>query len=156
MKLKMLLLMLFSAFVMQVSAQNYRVSENRVKCVYSDMDGSITVKAVGEGRKKKNAKENARRNAVYAVIFKGVDMSGKGHVNMAEPLVKEIQGEKKYASQLHEFFEKGGKSSDFVSYADRSAEKILKNDDEVIWEFVLRVERAKLLQYLKDEGIVKY
>ena len=64
MKLKFFLVMLLSAFIMQMQAQYYRVSENKVKCIYSDMDGSITVRATGEGRKKKDAKELAMKNAV--------------------------------------------------------------------------------------------
>lgn len=159
MKLKFFLVVLLSAFIMQVQAQYYRVSENKVKCIYSDMDGSITVRATGEGRKKKDAKEHAMKNAVYAVIFKGVSVDGKAYANMAAPLIKEHEAEKKYAESLYPFFQDGGRYLEFVSEEDRrrrSDTKVVKNKVQVMWEFTVRVRRAELLQYLKDEGIVKY
>lgn len=159
MKFRVFLIMLFSAFVVQVQAQYYRGLENKVRCIYTDMDGSITVRAVGEGRKKNDAREHAMKNAVYAVIFKGVTIDGKINADLTTPLIKEFEAEKKYAEDFYTFFQDGGRYLEFVSEEDRrrrSDIKLSKNKIQVVWEFTVRVKRAELLQYLKDEGIVKY
>ena len=93
------------------------------------------------------------------MILKGVTDDGKAYANMAAPLIKEHEAEKKYAESLYPFFQDGGRYLEFVSEEDRrrrSDTKVVKNKVQVMWEFTVRVRRAELLQYLKDEGIVKY
>ena len=60
----------------------------------SERDGSMTVRAWGKGKDKADALEQARKNALYDVIFKGVK-KGEGTFN-ARPIIYEVNAETKY------------------------------------------------------------
>jgi hypothetical protein len=158
MKLKYFVVLLLSVFTLQSSAQYYRLSRNAVRCLRVEFDGSVTLRAVGEGKKKKDAVEQAKRNAVYAVIFQGVRVDGGQNAELSKPLILERDAEKKYAEQLYSFFVEEGRYTEFVSDEDRKRRSDVKLRDTKIqetWETTVRVDRAGLALFLKDEGFIK-
>ena len=64
------------------------------ECLGVEQDGSQTLRAWGEGRNKADAVEQANKNAVRDVIFKGI-RAGKADCNM-RPLVTEVNAKEKY------------------------------------------------------------
>lgn len=128
-----------------------------VKCEFlnAEGDGSITVRAYGQGRHRGDAIEQARKNAVREVMLVGVNVPGDARMSM--PLITEANAEEKYAAFLNDFFKDDGNYNEFVSNRDRR-----HNSNEKHWGGVqmkisttVRVLRADLKQYLKECGILK-
>ena len=65
MKIKFLLLGLLLVCNWQLFAQSYGAPYASVECLNVELDGSITVRVTGFGRNRLDAKEQARKNAVY-------------------------------------------------------------------------------------------
>ena len=128
-----------------------------VKCEYlnAEGDGSITVRAYGQGRHRGDAIEQARKNAVREIMLVGVHVPGDTRMSM--PLITEANAEEKYATFLNEFFKDDGAYKKFMSKRDRR-----HNSNEKHWGGVqmkisttVRVLRADLQQYLVECGIIK-
>lgn len=128
-----------------------------VKCEFlnTEGDGSITVRAYGQGRHRGDAIEQARKNAVREVMLVGVNVPGDARMSM--PLITEANAEEKYATFLNDFFKDDGAYKQFMSKRDRR-----HNSNEKHWGNVqmkisttVRVLRADLDEYLKECGIKK-
>ncbi|MBQ3172690.1 MAG: hypothetical protein IJB03_05690 [Alistipes sp.] len=128
-----------------------------VKCEFlnAEGDGSITLRAYGQGRHRGDAIEQARKNAVREVMLVGVNVPGD-HV-MSRPLITEVNAEEKYAAFLNDFFKDDSDYKQFVSKRDRR-----HNSNEKHWSgtqmkisTTVRVLRADLEQYLRENGIIK-
>lgn len=128
-----------------------------VKCEFlnAEGDGSITVRAYGQGRHRGDAIEQARKNAVREVMLVGVNVPGDARMSM--PLITEANAEEKYAAFINDFFKDDGTYKQFMSKRDRR-----HNSNEKHWGGVqmkisttVRVLRADLEQYLKECGILK-
>lgn len=126
------------------------------ECLGSELDGSVTVMAWGNGRDRFDAGEQARKNAVNDVLFKGI-VAGQGECNQ-RPLVPEVNARAKYADYFNRFFADRGSFSRYVSLkdersrADREEKGARKS---ITLGVVLRVERAKLKEKLIKDGILK-
>ncbi len=156
MKVKILLLGLLLLCSWQVIAQSYGAPYASVECLNVELDGSITVRVTGYGRNRLDAKEQARKNAVYNVIFKGVKVAGKNST-LSRPLIYEVNAEEKYETFVNAFFADGGKYLEFTSMDDRRAlsNKKEKGGKQVEWSVTLRVLRPQLRQYLTEQNIIK-
>jgi hypothetical protein len=67
-------------------------------------DGSQTLKSWGNGRNRKDACEQAKKNAVKEVLFKGI-IHGRSGCEQ-RPLVPEVNAEMKYENFFNSFFTK--------------------------------------------------
>ena len=76
-------------------------------------DGSQTLKAWGNGRNRLDAVEQAKKNAVRDVIFKGIT-EGNKECNI-KPIIFEVNAEEKYENYFNSFFADGGAFKNFVS-----------------------------------------
>jgi hypothetical protein len=154
-------------FVMLVGAMSLLVSCNahrhtlqahyQTKCEYinDEGDGSITLRAYGEGRYRKDAIEQARKNAVRTIIFEGVNVLG--NQQLSRPLIFENNAEEKYEDFFYAFFKDEGDYAQFVDHSDR---RILTNERhwdnaQVKISTTVRVYRSELKQYLKEQNIIK-
>ena len=157
MKTKLLILFAMLLGAWGASAQTYGAPYASVQCMNVELDGSITVRVTGAGRNRNDAKEQAKKNAVYNVIFKGVKVEGHANSEISRPLVFEVNAEEKYADFMYGFFADGGKYLEFTSMADRRwlSNRKEKGGRQVDWSITLRVLRPQLKQYLKEQGIVK-
>ena len=71
--------------------------------------GVLYLEANGYHKRKTEAKQEAMRNALRAVIFDGVSNS-----SVKRPLVSEPGARSKYATYFDRFFAEGGRYADFV------------------------------------------
>lgn len=126
-----------------------------VTCLGTDLDGTQTLRAWGKGKNRKQAVEQARKNAVRAVIFKGI-VDGTGECNK-RPLVAEVNAEEKYESYFNRFFADGGDFKQFTTLEDEKHESRIKATNDAIENYgiVVRVDRAGLRQQLINDGIIK-
>jgi hypothetical protein len=142
------------------TAQNKGVTgtyyNHPVECISVELDGSLTLRAAGNGRNRADALEQARKNAVHAVIFKGMDVRGQTP-STSRALVPEVNAEQKYQYFFNPFFADGGKWHEFVSKEDTRAfsNKRQKGSRQVEYTVTIRVDRARLREYLVENSIIK-
>ena len=139
----------------QVIDSTYAGSTFAIECMGTDLDGSQTLRSWGTGKNKAQAMENAKKNAVRAVLFEGIN-AGTGDCNR-KPLIFGVNAEEKYEQYFNRFFADGGAYKAFTSMTDEKRTSRLKSTNSAIesWGIVVRVDRAALRQRLIDDGIIK-
>lgn len=118
-------------------------------------DGSLTVRAYGLGRNRSDAMEQAAKNAVRDVIFKGVSVPG--NALLSKPLVTTVNAEEKFQDFFNPFFADGGTYKQFVSRKDHRplSNKRERSSMQVKLAITLRVLRADLRNYLMENKIIE-
>ena len=127
----------------------------RSEYMNSEGDGSVTVRAYGEGRYRGDALEQAHKNAVRDILLYGVEVPGNPH--LSRPLITEVNAEEKYADFLYQFLADGGSYKYFTSREDRRRETNEKywTGKQMKMSTTVRVLRPQLQQYLKENNIIK-
>lgn len=160
MKRLSLLIALVGSIVLAVSCHPHTHTTQATyatECQYlnHESDGSITIRAYGQGRNRGDALEQARKNAVEQVIFKGIYVPGNS--SLSRPLVYEVNAREKYEDFFNTFFRDGGDFNSFVHGDDKrigTNEKSWSGTQAKI-STTVTVERGLLKQYLKDINIIK-
>ena len=80
--------------------------------------GTAVVKAWGEGRTVAAAKLDAKRNAVYSILFKGFPSANGINSTDLHPMITNANAEQQYNDYFEKFFEDDGKYLTFVRFAD--------------------------------------
>ncbi len=124
-------------------------------CISHEQDGSLTLRVWGEGRNRSDAKEQARKNAVYEVLFNGVLKGNNGY--MMRPIVSEVNARERYHDYFDIFFMDGGEFLKYVSLADKrsGSTKRIKGQNQVRYCMTVRVLVPELQQRMKQDGILK-
>ena len=130
----------------------------QTECVGSELDGSQTLKAYGLGNTRGDATEQAKKNAIRDVLFKG-NFTGSRECQY-RPLLMEVNAAEKYATYFNVFFRDRGAYTQYVSLRDeRFVERINRapvtgNRDQDMYSAVVRVQREELRQLLIRDGIL--
>ena len=131
-----------------------------VECLGVELDGSQMVRVWGVGRNKKDAVEQAKKNAVRIVLFKGIQ-SGMKECN-TKPVVFEVNAEEKYEDYFNVFFMDGGEYSKYISMKDEKRVNLFMKDKDkekskhfVKYGVTVRVLRAELKKRLEDDNILQ-
>ncbi len=121
----------------------------------NEADGSITVRATGSGRNRYDAIDQAKKNALREMMFKGINVPGNAYIS--KPLITTVNAEEKYADFLNAFFVDGGAYEQFVSSADKKILSNRKNRNKIQAKVTttVRLLRPELAQYLKENEIIK-
>lgn len=116
--------------------------------------GMVTVHAWGSGPNKGQALEEAQKNAVADVIFKGFSTSNS---YLAKPILNEVNARERYAAYFDRFFAKGGEYRKFVKEASSSDKSRTEatTDGRKNFGMTLIVDRNALVAQLKADGILK-
>lgn len=125
------------------------------ECLGVELDGSQTLRAWGEGKNKSDAVEQAKKNAVRDVLFKGI-RKGKEDCNL-RPLMIEANAHEKYEEYFNAFFADGGEYLKYVSSKDErwgSKEK-QRNKLGKKYGVTVRVLRSELKKKLKADGLIQ-
>lgn len=131
----------------------------KTECMGTELDGSITLRAWGSGRNYFDASEQAKKNAVRDVIFKGVQ-DGKPECDRM-PLIIEPGAVNTYEEYFAKFFADDGEYKKFVNLKDeRIGDKLDRNkkiaEGSRTYSVVVRVSKLDLKKKLKSDGIIKY
>lgn len=129
--------------------------EQPVECLGVELDGSQTLRSTGSGNTKSDAVEQAKKNAVWAVVFDGI-RQGKSRCDM-RPLLNEVNAKEKYEEYFNIFFADGGEYLKYVSMEDekrRSKDKT-KNKYYKNYTITVRVLRSELKARLRADNILK-
>jgi hypothetical protein len=160
MKIKQLLLLsLVIVFFTQCKTTVPSFYNYKTECLGVELDGSHTLKAWGKGRYWKDAADQAKKNAVRDVIFKGI-LDGSDECKV-KPLLMEVNAEEKYQDYFAKFFKDGGEYKKFVSLKDERIHRRIhrtrdsRNQDQSTYSVVVRVLRKDLEQKLINDNILK-
>lgn len=123
-------------------------------CMGIEQDGSQTLRAWGKGSNKADAIEQAKKNAVADVLFKGIKGTGECNQN---PLVLEVNARERYANYFNPFFRDGGEYRNFVTEEKAHEASRLKARGTSIenWGVIVTVDRERLRQQLEADGVLK-
>ncbi|TRX24048.1 hypothetical protein FNW25_09305 [Flavobacterium franklandianum] len=159
MKLKLIIIICLIALT-SINAQK-KIAGNyiyKTECMGLELDGSMTLKAWGNGRNRFDAVAQAKKNAVSDVIFQSI-LEGKQDC-AKKPLITEVNAEEKYEAYFNKFFADGGEFNNFISLKDeRIGQKIdrdrKKARESVTYGLLVRVLRSELKSKLIADGIIK-
>lgn len=115
--------------------------------------GTITVQAWGTGPNKTVAIEEAKKNALNEVLFKGFPTSNN---YMADPLVYEVNARERYAEYFNRFFADGGEYAKFIKEASNTDNSRVeaKTNARDAYGVMLVVDRNALQRQLKQDGVI--
>lgn len=124
------------------------------ECISLEQDGSQTLRVWGKGRNKNDAIEQAKKDAVYEILFKGVQKGNKGY--QLRPIVPEVNARERYRDYFDIFFLDGGDYLKYVSMADRRIGSTVKekNSVQVRCCITVRVLIPELRQRMIQDGIL--
>ncbi len=136
------------------SSQAYYSYDSKI--ISSEKDGTYNIRACGRGRNAVVAYEEAKKQAVYDVVFNGV-VSGNGQINSLRPLMTDMNAKEKYEDYFNAFFADKGAYAQFASLKDR---RILSSDwnrnkMQVLAQVSVTVDRAALKKKLIEDNILK-
>ncbi|MBQ7042098.1 MAG: hypothetical protein IJN66_05280 [Muribaculaceae bacterium] len=136
-------------------ANEYAFATFETECLGVELDGSQTLRAWGKGKNKADAIEQAKKNAVRDVLFKGIN-AGSGECNK-RPLILEVNAQEKYEYYFNKFFADGGEYKKYISSEDENKTSRIKakHSTQENYGVVVRVKRAELRQRLIDDNIIK-
>ncbi|MFZ4402132.1 MAG: hypothetical protein ACOYO1_19030 [Bacteroidales bacterium] len=161
---KITLLFIFIAFVFfatNTEAQSakkrkeagWMVTNYEVECMGTGMDGTQLIKVWGYAKKPNDAILQAKKNAVHAIIFKGVTAGKPGC--MTRPLSTEPGAEEKHNEYYETFFTDGGPYLKFISISGEGAEDRVKVGKMYKCAIVVSVNHSALRKELEAAGVIK-
>ena len=135
-------------------AGNYQY---KTECLGVEGDGTQTLKAWGSGRNRFDAFDQALKNAIFDVLFKGIT-DGKSECEM-RPLVPEVNARQKYETYFDKFFQDGGEYKKYISMRDEQIEHIVNRERKegigtVTHSAIVIVKRPQLKAKLIADGIL--
>lgn len=152
---KLLLLFIAALSLTCAEAQTQPVyARHSIKCLGVELDGSQTLRVQGYGRNRSDAKEQAMKNAVWAVIFDGIRDGVEG-CNM-RPLVTEVNAKERYEDYFNLFFADNGEYKKYVSLRDTKKRSGGRSKDKLgyAYDLTIRVLRAELKARLKADNVI--
>ena len=152
---KILLFMAAAFMVTQLACQAQTVvPRTSVRCLGMELDGSETLRVQGYGRNRADAKEQAMKNAVWAVMFNGIT-DGAGGCNM-RPLITEANARERYQEYFNRFFADNGPYKEYVSLRDTKKRSGGKTKDKLgySYDLTVRVLRSELESRLREDNVI--
>lgn len=123
-------------------------------CLGVEHDGTQKLRVWGKGVTKADAIEQAKKNAVYDVLFKGIKGTGECNQN---PLVLEVNARERYAKYFNPFFSDGGEYRKFVKeiVGNQASRLESKGSSIVNYSIMVAVDREALRNQLEKDGVLK-
>ncbi|WP_346855101.1 hypothetical protein [uncultured Draconibacterium sp.] len=138
----------------QKKMAGYTISNYEVECMGTGMDGTQLIKVWGYGKKPDKAVYQAKKNAVHAVIFKGITGGKPGC--MMRPLVTKPGAEVQHSAYFETFFTDGGHYLTFVSQSgDGTLDRIKVSNKQYKVGVIVSVKHSALRSELETAGIIK-
>lgn len=123
-------------------------------CMGVEHDGSQTLRVWGKGTTKADAIEQAKKNAVYDVLFKGIRSTGDCNKT---PLVPEVNARERYAKYFNPFFSDGGEYLKFVKEETGNPASRMEAKGSSIYNYgiIVTVDREGLRDQLEKDGVLR-
>lgn len=154
-KLFVITVILFAITSCKTSTTTGTYYNYNTSCIGVENDGSQTLLAWGEGRNKTDAVEQAKKNAVSDVIFKGINDGNNACSRV--PLLNVPNARQRYEEYFNIFFADGGEYRKYISMADEKSGS--RNNQKYQYgrkvNVTVRVLRSELKKRLQDDGLLK-
>jgi hypothetical protein len=157
--MKKIILMLFTSSLLLVGCKaKSKIGANyshEIECLGSELDGSVTLKSWGKGKNRNDALEQAKKEAINAVLFTGI-RNGKQECD-SRPILNAPNIRENKADYFNNFFKDEGDYKKFASNKDESfgkKEKETGRDGDVMYGYVIRVMRSDLKKQMITDGIL--
>lgn len=123
-------------------------------CMGVERDGSQTLRVWGKGSSPADAIEQAKKNAVYDVLFNGI--KGTGECERC-PLVAEVNARERYGKYFNPFFTDGGEYLRFVKEetANEASRLVSKGSSIYNYGIIVTVDREGLRNQLERDGVLQ-
>lgn len=124
----------------------------KTECLGNKLDGTIILKAWGNGKNKTEAVKQAKKNAISAVLFAGIT-DGIPDCD-TKPLLTEVNVQKKYETYFDTFFSDKGDYSNFITSENskkNSAFKPARNGITI--GIVVKILKSELREKMVKDGI---
>lgn len=153
------LLVLFALLSSTINAQNKKADQDTENFRYeiegfgTGNAGTYLIKVWSYSKKPNIAIEQAKKNAVHGIIFRGFEGA-----QSQKPLARNPNAEQQNADFFKEFFNDGGKYLKFVSVINNGAiapEDRMKIGKEYKIGVIVSVNKDILLKDLEAAGIIK-
>ena len=124
------------------------------ECISKEMDGSLTVRVWGTGRNRTDALEQAKKQAVYDVLFKGITRGNTDYI--MRPIMTEVNARQRYQDYFDIFFMDRGEYRKYISMEDKRAgsTRTRRNYRDVTVGTTVRVLVPQLRARLKEDGLL--
>ena len=128
----------------------------KTKCIGSELDGSYTLRSWGRARNEADAYVQAKKQAVYDVVFNGADAASSGQSNL-RPLLLEVNAKTKYTEYFDKFFRDGGEYLQYCSPKEKRdfSTKYYRTNSQALCQTTVCVFRSKLKAKLIEDNILK-
>lgn len=129
-----------------------------IECMGTGDDGNYLVKVWSFSRKPEVAAEQAKKNAVHAVIFQGIPSGERGCFSQP-PLARSSNLEQEKQNFFNDFFSEGGKYQKFVTLTTNGAiaqgDRLKISRREYKIGVIVSVNKNLLRDDLEDAGILR-
>ena len=128
--------------------------EYPTECLGKSMDGKQMLRVWASGQNRKDAVEQAKKKAVYLVVFEGIS-AGNGECN-AYPVVDEANARQKYEDYFDVFFATGGEYSKYVSMEKQQKSSLQRYQGDGLETdgIVVTVDRSALRKRFQEDNII--
>jgi hypothetical protein len=156
MKTKLLFLIISLNFFACSSKKQTIQFNYEIECVGRGVGGSPLIKVWGVGKNPDIAIVEAKKNAVHAIIFKGINAGNPGC--MKNPLISDLNAEKKYEEYFNNFFSESGK---YLNYVEITNDGSINPNDRIKLSkgykigLIVSVNQTALRKELEFMGIIK-
>ena len=130
--------------------------DHKTRLIGTELDGSYTVVAWGRARNAVDAFRQAQKQAVYDVIFNGVEAQTTNLHNIL-PIMLEVNAKDKYQDYFNAFFADKGEYTKYCSKKDRHwwTSEFYKSDRQAVCKTTVMVYRSELKEKLIKDKIIQ-
>lgn len=126
----------------------------KTECLENKLDGTLVLKAWGNGKDKTEAIAQAQKKAIRDVLFAGI-LDGKSDCG-SKPLLTEVNIQQKNEEYFNTFFSKKGDYLDFISTENSKYKAEVKPArNGITVGLVVKVLKSDLKQKMIRDGIAK-
>lgn len=130
--------------------------EYEIECLGTELDGSQQVRSFGAGANREDAREQAKKNAVFNLLFKGTRLGRTGCDTRPIVFNQNTYDEKR--EFFNEFFKDNGPYKAFVTKEDTPRQtkvRLRAEGREKVFSLRLTVLVSELRKELKSKGIIE-
>lgn len=124
----------------------------KIECLGNKLDGTIILKAWGNGKNETEAIKQAQKNAISSVLFIGIT-DGKLECD-SKPLLTEVNVQKKNEPYFDAFFSDKGDYSNFIAFENSKKNSDLKPArNGITIGIVVKILKSELREKMVKDGI---
>ncbi|GHV34821.1 hypothetical protein FACS1894178_3100 [Bacteroidia bacterium] len=159
-KITGLLLLIVGLFTLSATAQKKKAAKDMAQWRYEieaagvGIQGTYQIKVWNFSKKANIAIEQAKKNAVHGVIFRGFIANDKVRTGQ-KPLAASPSLEAEHADFFKDFFADGGKYLKFVTNSANGATELIKIGKEYKVGVIVNVNVNELRKDLEAAGIIR-